>query len=521
MTDYLTLAVPPSYDGVRQLRQRLQESLEGLTEDTETTQKILLCCSEILTNFVEHSQKIERIGICLKAYKHQFELILEEQSAIHSEQALRDWIASSSNPLELETHDPLRTGGRGALLVGSQADQVEVIESTPVRSSVQGMWRNGMVLRWRHAQRSYPLQILVVEDEKALNALYCTYLSGSFTPIAASSVDEAVGILATRKIDLIFSDLKLAEQSSLALREYMAEQAGLADIPFILTSAYDLEDIKKCIHQGIDDFLPKPVKKETLIKSIERSVARYGQLKHDIQNKIYGKISGSLQEVVPQELAGWTFACRRHVNQHGGGDLIFWQQQGESVLMVIADVMGHDEAAKFFAHAYLGYMRGLLCSFDQLPNPEVFLQRLSQAMYQDRLLASSFCTVCAILLQPGGRISIANAGHPPPIKITRESCVDMHEVGMLPGLQPDIVYTSSSACLEPGERIALFTDGIFDEHQSLTRPSEAQQKEQLKQVLQHQFSQPLDEASSCVFEAINGLRDPDDDALVLLIEACT
>lgn len=68
-----------------------------------------------------------------------------------------------------------------------------------------------------------------------------------------------------------------------------------------------------------------------------------------------------------------------------------------------------------------------------------------------------------IKLQAEGLIEVACAGHPAPIIISNSRAITIESQGMLPGLLPDISYKSAEYQLEKGERLGLFTDGLFTE----------------------------------------------------------
>ena len=79
-------------------------------------------------------------------------------------------------------------------------------------------------------------------------------------------------------------------------------------------------------------------------------------------------------------------------------------------------------------------------------------------------------------------------------------------------------YASTTLTLHPGERIALFTDGLFE-----SAPSEAQRKhleEQIRFSLHDTLRLPIEQAIEqvmTIFDQIAG-TPPNDDTLLLLLE---
>jgi len=67
-----------------------------------------------------------------------------------------------------------------------------------------------------------------------------------------------------------------------------------------------------------------------------------------------------------------------------------------------------------------------------------------------------------VTLSPGGKITLASAGHPPPLRISKNGTKAIPIGGILPGLLPATTYQTESIHLANGERIALYTDGLFE-----------------------------------------------------------
>jgi serine phosphatase RsbU (regulator of sigma subunit) len=70
-----------------------------------------------------------------------------------------------------------------------------------------------------------------------------------------------------------------------------------------------------------------------------------------------------------------------------------------------------------------------------------------------------------LLLGGGGRVSWSSAGHHPPLRASRTGqlgAVDLGTVGQVLGFSPAEEYATVTWQLEPGERLLLFTDGLWD-----------------------------------------------------------
>ena len=113
--------------------------------------------------------------------------------------------------------------------------------------------------------------ILIVEDEE-INYLYLETLlkaeKNNYTILHAKNGKEALEIcMDTPNIDLIFMDIKMPIMNGFDATEKIREINP--DIPIIAQTAYSTpEDIKKAIDAGCDDFISKPIDKESFQKII-------------------------------------------------------------------------------------------------------------------------------------------------------------------------------------------------------------------------------------------------------------
>jgi sigma-B regulation protein RsbU (phosphoserine phosphatase) len=139
-----------------------------------------------------------------------------------------------------------------------------------------------------------------------------------------------------------------------------------------------------------------------------------------------------------------------------------------AVGLLIADVMGHGVQAALVT----AMMRALIQ--DHAPvaaDPGAFLGVLNRSLSvilescQLATFVSAFAVVADV---EAGSLAYANAGHPCPILLRRAGgaalCVDgeQNSNGGLLGISRDAVYTTGRMALAAGDRVLLFTDGLFE-----------------------------------------------------------
>jgi sigma-B regulation protein RsbU (phosphoserine phosphatase) len=138
--------------------------------------------------------------------------------------------------------------------------------------------------------------------------------------------------------------------------------------------------------------------------------------------------------------------------QEVGGD--FFQvlpDDDGSLLIVIGDVSGKGLKAAMTVSAIVGALRG--CT---MRKPAEVLAYLNRTM---RGQVSGFFTCCAALINPEGKVTIANAGHLPPYLNGEELSIDP----ALPlGIVDETAYTETSYDFGPNDRLAFISDGVVE-----------------------------------------------------------
>ena len=117
-------------------------------------------------------------------------------------------------------------------------------------------------------------QILVVEDDKALRALYCTVLSkNGFVYYEARDGVEAWDVLEKQYIDLVISDIMMPNMDGYEFVRSMRKN-GLNMPVLIITAKDTFEDMASGFQAGTDDYMVKPVNVNEMILRINALLKR-------------------------------------------------------------------------------------------------------------------------------------------------------------------------------------------------------------------------------------------------------
>jgi len=496
---------PATLDAVRELRHLLEQGVQAAVPDPSVRYRILLCLSEAVTNLAVHAQpKANQITLRFGRNSDGWWLeILDDGDP---------WDPTENEQTNILSHFEWTEHGRGTALLHSQCDQMAY-------NAGDGIELNRLRLTWLQPQRHQRSTILIVEDDNTLRRLYAAYLVGNFEVQTASNGHEALEQLSTHKIDLVLSDINMPQMTGLSLRKELKQMRGTDIIPFIFLTAFDNTRIQAhAAGLGIDDYLLKPVDKTALILTIERVLGRSRQIYQQLTDRIDKSITSALIPKLPDTSHGWRLCIASRNTGIGGGDLLLQKNSKEQLTLVLIDIMGHDDSAKFFAYAYGGYLRGLMHSSAADISPSQLLEKLSESARQDELLSQVTLTSCVAALSFDGKLTLASAGHPPPLRINQNGTEAIPVGGVLPGLLPATTYHAKTLQLAHGERIALYTDGLFEsaENNNARKELELHITRTLTDTLSDPIEQSLEQAMH-IFDELAG-TPPTDDALLLLLE---
>jgi len=201
-----------------------------------------------------------------------------------------------------------------------------------------------------------------------------------------------------------------------------------------------------------------------LFFSIVYAVSRYfrdQQLRKAILEQELSSARELQQVLIPEKpptLPGYTISTAFQPALDVGGD--FFQviplegSAAGSTLIVLGDVSGKGLRAAMAVSLIVGAVRALA---EATSSPAAILAGLSRRLHGR--LQGGFTTCLVLRLDPDGACTIACAGHPAPYLNGRE--IDLP--GALPlGIDPAIAYEEVRLQIKPGDRFALYTDGLLE-----------------------------------------------------------
>ncbi|MBL4882018.1 MAG: response regulator [Oleispira sp.] len=402
----------------------------------------ILITSEILTNLLKHSfPKADYCRIEFYGDSAGWYLKIFDNGGCFSDFEKR--VLEANN-----IFDDLQVSGMGLGLIKTLVDKFEYDIANTDLGHEYNCYQFELVA-------SKQLTIAIIDDDYSILVLLDAYLSDSYRVLTFDSGQAAINGLLGKQVDLVISDLNMPVVDGLQLRK--AVQGDLGNIPFIFLTG---ENTEKLHRLAIDDVLKKPITKQALLQSVERVLIRHASLQKSIGKQLSPSIVNQLLPRIKQQPSGYHILLASRAAESGGGDFVFQKEQLNGSLILLADVMGHDQQAKFFVHAYQGFLQGVTHGLTDCSSPETLLQALSEGLRTDDLLASSLLTALSIFCSKEGGISIACAGHPAPKALVNDQWQTIAVDGPLLGFIDKAEYVARDCPI--GVPIMCFTDGLIE-----------------------------------------------------------
>jgi PAS domain S-box-containing protein len=245
--------------------------------------------------------------------------------------------------------------------------------------------------------------------------------------------------------------------------------------------------------------------------AIER--VRFFERQHGIAEELQRSLLPESLPLVP----GLSMAARYFAGGAGtrvGGD---WYDTvplpGGRVALVIGDVAGRGVDAA----AMMGQLRSALRAYAlDGASPASALDRLNRFLLS--LAWDSMATALVLVIEPAtGRVTYANAGHPPPLVLGADGASrSLKESLSVPLGALDVPgYTEATATLEPGASLVLYTDGLVEQRDQLIDAG----IERLEQAFLASGGGEPDAMCERILEGTLGEQGSNDDVTLVVVQA--
>ena len=161
-------------------------------------------------------------------------------------------------------------------------------------------------------------------------------------------------------------------------------------------------------------------------------------------------------------------------------------------------------------HASLRTLLGFGLPLDQL------VQRANR-VFCESTMANHYATLVAARFSPAGTLELCNAGHCPPLLVSRGTVTSIEATGVPVGLFCVKDYGVKALSMAPGDVLVLYTDGVTE---ARNMADEEYGENRLKQLVRNLAGEePQVIAQTCVADvrAFRGAARRTDDVTVMAI----
>lgn len=129
------------------------------------------------------------------------------------------------------------------------------------------------------------------------------------------------------------------------------------------------------------------------------------------------------------------------------------------ILLIVADVTGHGAQASIS----MAIVRSFIHQGNVGKTPETVLRRLNKYLFQYGTSQHFVTAQVAIIDLERQKVHFAYAGHPPMLHLRGDECRPLRAPrAFFLRFRPDADYKGAALSIHPGDRVALFTDGIIE-----------------------------------------------------------
>ncbi|MDP3226315.1 MAG: SpoIIE family protein phosphatase [Rubrivivax sp.] len=179
------------------------------------------------------------------------------------------------------------------------------------------------------------------------------------------------------------------------------------------------------------------------------------------------RASDYVQSLLPPPMRGgpvlsdWFFQPSTRVGGDGFG---YHWLDSQHLVVYLLDVSGHGVGAAMHGVSVLGTLRQQTLPDTNFAEPAQVLARLNDVFPMDRHGGMFFTIWYGVLELPSRRLRFASAGQHPAYVVGAQGGVPqpLATRNLVIGAMPEAIFDADVAQLQPGDRLYLFSDGVFE-----------------------------------------------------------
>ncbi len=314
-----------------------------------------------------------------------------------------------------------------------------------------------------------PPKILVVDDnETNVEIITHILLEAGYEVVVAYDGEYALELADALELDLILLDILLPGISGLEVAKKLTSEEKTKHIPILFLSALnETRDIVRGFETGAIDYITKPFQEAEILARI-RTHIKIKNLEKERINLIHSiKQDLNLARANQQNLVKFQFPPSDYYKIYTsytpmdlvGGDLITYDLLPNGDLDILfGDVTGHGIAAAMVSLMAIITFKTMNQSF---LTPSECLYLIHNTL--SPMITTHFISAIYFRFNPVDKIlSYSMAGHHSMILMRDGDLLRLGTKGFCLMMFPNLLTENEEIGLEPGDRLFLFSDGMFE-----------------------------------------------------------
>lgn len=327
--------------------------------------------------------------------------------------------------------------------------------------------------------------ILVDDEEDVLNSLErdlgpWTNRRG-LTVLTADSAEECLRIMESEypETGLVVSDLRMPGMNGADLFQKLGRD--YPDVGCVMVTAYsDMDQIKRAVSGSMLGLVQKPWDAGRLSEELEQAIDHVEERRYadkrtwELSTEL--ELAGAFQRAcmkvphIDDPRVTFSVLSRPTPGLEVTGDFFDIERIGrDRYLVLVGDVAGHGVRASLLSGMLTVIARSFVQSTDtRTLDPAMLLEQMNHGIFEFLPNESDMLVSCIVALVDleEGNVSVANAGHPPMFIVRDNSYADSTTLGVALGALQNIEYHNENFPVTPGDRIVLYTDGLYERRQA-------------------------------------------------------
>jgi phosphoserine phosphatase RsbU/P len=335
------------------------------------------------------------------------------------------------------------------------------------------------------AAAEHSVTVLLVDDQPIIAEAVRRMLAGE-TDIAfhyCRDPSKAIEQANTLAPTVILQDLVMPEIDGLTLVKFFRANPRTREVPMIVLSTKEEPIVKaEAFAVGANDYLVKlPDKLELIARLRYHSKGYIAQLE---RNEAYRRLAESQKQLADEVAQAAKYVCSllpdpidqgpirvdwRFVpsTQLGGDSFGYHWLDEDHFAVYLLDVSGHGVGASLLSVSALNVLRSQSLSNTDFHNPAQVLERLNATFKMEQHDSRYFTIWYGVLSKRTRELAYAGGGHPPALLLAgaRAAVAELKRLesqGPAIGWDLDLPFATSVVALEPGDRLFILSDGVFE-----------------------------------------------------------